>query len=262
VPTLRPTYYSQDELHGSIAKTFDRLKLTGGISYERDQYDDNETLSGQKIAQSFRDNHVTTWTARADYLVSPDTAVFFEAAPFTAGYEDNSASAARDRQGVRYLVGLSLAPGRLIEGDVAVGYLSETFQAASHHPVHEPNYRANLHWYPSELLTISIDGSQKTVDSGVIDSPAYQDNLGSIEADWEFKRDIILSTRLGYEERDFHGTDRTDRRYTTGSLIDYHVRRGVTVSFRYQHLNQYSHGANAGPTFTEDLGTFGLLLQR
>jgi hypothetical protein len=261
VPTLRPTYYAEDNLHGNVVNTFNRLKLSGGISYERDQYDDNETLSGQRFSQNFRNNHVTTWRARVDYMVSPDTSVFFESSPFIARSEDSAASD-RDHQGVRYLVGLNLAPARLIEGELAVGYLSQTFRSASHHPVHEPSYRVNLHWYPTELLTVVAAGSEKTVDSGVIDSPVYQDNLGSLEADWEFKRDIIVSTRFGYEERDFHGTDRTDQRYTYNGLMTYHLRRGVTVSFRYQHLNQYSHGAAAGPTFTENLGTLGLLLQR
>jgi hypothetical protein len=262
VPTLLPVYFTQDNLDGNVAKSFNRLKLISGISYERDIYDADETLSGKRFAQDFRNNNLTTWTSRADYLVSPDTAAFFEVAPFAARYEEQAAALTRDHQGVRYLVGLNLSPSRLIEGEIAVGYLSETFRSALYRPVNEPSYRVNLQWYPTELLTLSLKGNENTVDSGLIDAPVYASNYGELGADWEFQRDIIISTRFGYEERDFHGIDRTDRRYSYNNSMDYHLRRGVTVSLKYEHLRQSSNGANAGPIFTGNVGTLEVLLQR
>jgi hypothetical protein len=262
VPTRLPTFYTQDNLAGNVVLPLNRLKLTTGISYAREIYEDTETLAGRRLPQSYRDNRVTTWMSRADYLVSPDTAIFFEAAPFTVRYVARLAAETRDHQGVRYLVGFNLAPSRLVEGEFAVGYLSETFLSPLYHPVHAPSYRVNLQWFPTELLTLSLSGNQKTTDSGLIDAPVYESNAGELGADWEFQRDIIVSSRFGYEERDFHGTDRTDRRYSYNSTMTYHLRRGVTFSLKYEHLHQSSRGGDAGPMFTDNVGTFALSLQR
>ncbi len=110
--------------------------------------------------QQYRDGQEYTVDGRVGYSISPLTSVFVGSTYQWSSYEDSNYN------GDEYTVsgGIKFEPSRLLRGEVFVGYQSWSSDSGFLDDVSGLYYGANLAWFASPLMTVTLKARQK-VDS-------------------------------------------------------------------------------------------------
>lgn len=248
----RPVQYELTSAYLSGAREFNRLRLSSRLDARHFTY-----LSRVgNTPQDDRDRTVTSLSGRADYAVSPDTALFVQVTGNKRAYRLNNPPAAafpnfvnRDSDGVEVLAGANFEVSALVRGEVGLGYLSQSFDNPAFDDVNGFGARGQLEWFPTQLVTLTLNGSRTVEDAGIVGSSSYlSSNVGG-QVDYELMRNVILTGRAGWGEDDYKGIDRNDKRTTAGVSATYLMNRSVGVTLSYDYFKQKSHGADGGNDF-------------
>lgn len=243
-----------------IANRF-KLSLIGNASELN--YEDGKTSLGGKVEQDQRDRSVYTAIARVDYAVSPDTAVFVQVGgndrpyrlPSTATY------AARDSSGYDVFVGSEFDLGLLFRGEVAAGYIKQTYDDARYNDVDGAAVRAKVEYFPSQLTTVSLTATRSIEDSAAVGSAGILTTDVKLAADYELRRNVVLHAEAGAGQDEFRGIDRTDDRWTVGVEALYLINRRLGASIGYRHQDRSSSGAVGAQDYSANAITVSLVSQ-
>lgn len=249
----RPIQYELTSAYISAAREFNRLRLSSRLDARHFVYLSREGNS----AQDDRDRTMTSLSGRADYAVSPDTALFVQVTGNKRAYRLNNPPAAafpafvnRDSDGVEVLAGANFEVSALMRGEIGVGYLKQSFDNADFGDIAGFGARGQLEWFPTQLMTLTFSGSRTIEDAGVPGSSGYlSSNLGA-QVDYELMRNVIISGQAGWGEDDYKGIDREDKRTTAGLSATYLMNRHLGVTASYNYSKQKSNGLNGGNDFT------------
>lgn len=261
--TVTDSPIEYDTFTTSIAgvKDFNRVRLSGRAALVKFDYKDGTSFAGAPVDEDFRDNDATSASGRLDYAVSPSTALFGEVGVVQVDYDTTAGVTNRDSKGGSVLAGVNFELSNLITGEVSAGYITRAFDDSTTGDVNEFAYRAALHYYPTQLLTIGLKGDTSVNDSGVIFTPAYVSNSVGLQVDYEVLRNLIVTGVADYSHDDYQDLDRTDQRYGAGVTATYLVNRRAGVSLTYSQLTQDSSGAARNVDYTERTLSVALVLQ-
>jgi hypothetical protein len=262
----KPVQYQLTSSYLSGAREFNRLRLSGRFDAQNFLY---LSETGNR-PQSDRDRTLYVFTGRADYAVSPDTAVFVQVAGNTRDYRLQASPSVlatypgfqdRDSSGVEALVGANFEISALWRGEVGVGYLNQSYDNKAFKDISGFGARAQVEWFPTQLTTVTFTGSRTVEDAGITGSSGYlSTNIGA-QVDHELLRNVILSAQAAYGKDDYRGIDRNDERYTAGISATYLVNRSVGVTVGYNHFQQDSKGLAGSGQFSVDKVGATLTLQ-
>jgi hypothetical protein len=271
-----PVTYSMDDVSIGVAKEFNRLKLGAGVDFRKFDYDDVRASSppfppGSKIEQDDRDRTIRSVTGRADYAVSPDTALFVEVVGNNRDYDQASlvgipgppfiVAAERDSEGYTVLAGANFDLSNLVRGEIGVGYLSQNYDNNVFGDVDGFGFRGKVEWFPTSLTTVTFAGSRTVEDSGVAGAAAFLFTDFSAQVDHELLRNVILTGQFSTTRSEYEGIDREDQRWLASVSATWLVNRRVGVNFGVSHLSQQSDGALAGVEFEDNKVGAALILQ-
>ncbi|WBT05654.1 outer membrane beta-barrel protein [Brevundimonas vesicularis] len=240
-----------DLASASLAATRTRgpLRLRADAAVLRYDYRDGLSAAGAVIEQDDRDRTVVRLTGRADYALSPATALFVQIARDDRDYRIVSGSPERSSSGHEALAGVDFELGALIRGEVAAGYIRQDFQNAAYGDLDGFGGRARLSWFPTQLTTLTAAAGRSVEDTGVIGSAGALRTDVSISADHELLRNLILTAETAWSEDDYNGLDRSDTRFTAGFSAVYRLNRRYGLTAGLTYLDQSSSGAVAGPSY-------------
>lgn len=247
VTPLQPVTYTRDNASVSVNKTFNRLRVGGSVATSKYNYDDTRDVIGAILDQSYRDRQETEVRLRLAYAVSPMSAFFVEGGSFQHDYDRRSAlGVARDSSSYSLLFGVEGELTRLVHGEASAGWAHYDFDNPAFRDVDNFNYKVQLEWYPTELLTVGLTGSQSLQDSPLPTTPGYIYRSLALTADYELRRNLILSGRLMAAKEDYQGVAGANGRRYGGSLAaKYLMSRGVGVAVRYDHEQRDTSGVSA-----------------
>ncbi len=173
--TREPISYDLDAAYLGFTRVSGRLKLSGRGDVRTFDYEDGVTLGGVVIDQDNRDRTITSLTGRADVALSPATAVFVQATSNTRDYDTATSLLlpARDSDGYEILAGANFEVGAVARGEIAVGYISQDFDAVAYEDIDGFGARAQLEWFPTQLTTVTGYASRTIEDSGLAGSGGY-----------------------------------------------------------------------------------------
>jgi hypothetical protein len=262
---LEPVQFDQMNAFVAAAHEFNRLKLSGRLDYRTFDYEDSVRRTGlAPLDQDYRDRDVLVLTGRADYAVSPATAVFVEVSGNQREYDSVAATPGfvqRDSEGVQLLAGANFELGALARGEIALGYMEQEYDAASIGSIDGFGARAQVEWFPTELTTVTFAGARTVEDAAVPNSPGYLASSLSAAIDHELLRNVIVSAQAGFGSDDYEGIEREDERVTAGLSATYLLNRNVGLTGAYSYLDLKSEGATAGPEYTVNKVSATLTLQ-
>jgi len=78
ISSLKPIRYYQSDAYIAGVREMNRLRLSARADWRKFNYLDGRTALGTPVEQDDRDRTTTSLLGRADYAVSPDTALFVE----------------------------------------------------------------------------------------------------------------------------------------------------------------------------------------
>lgn len=245
----RPIAFDLASASLAATRSQGRLRLSAKAAVLRYDYRDGLSAAGAVIEQDDRDHTVARLTGRADYALSPATALFFQVARDDRNYRKVAGSPERSSSGHEALAGVDLELGALIRGEVAAGYIRQNFQGPAYGDLDGFGGRARLSWFPTQLTTLTATAARSVEDTGVVGSAGALRTDLSIGADHELLRNLILTAATAWSEDDYNGLDRTDTRFTAGFSAVYRLNRRYGLTAGLTYLDQSSSGAVAGPSY-------------
>jgi hypothetical protein len=234
-------------------KDFNRVRLTSAVDVRELDYASVDAIGGGQISGAERDRVSTTLSGRAEYAVSGATSVFFAASGNVRNYKNGAGLDSRDSKGVDVSFGASFDITSLMRGDVAVGYSRQTYDSSAFKDVNGASVRGKVEYFPTPLLTLSATAAQSIEETDFAGAAGFLLTSGQVRADYEFRRNILLSGRIGYQQNDFKGAiDRNDKRPSAGLSVNYLLNRSLGLEGGYEWLKQDSSGAEQGTDFSSN----------
>ena len=238
----KPVEYNQTTAGVAVNKQFNRFAVTTSSDYKHVEYV-NPRLNGVEIDQSFRNGDIYTIKNRLGYEISPLTRIFTE-----YGYEQRKfVNASFDNNGQRAVVGVSGELSRLVRGEIYGGYLGQ-YYGQGINDVHTVAYGGLVNWYATPLVTFVLTGERSVNETLYGGSGTYIQSKLVGRADYEFRRNIIFSGKLGYEWDDFQDAARNDTLFATGISGTYLFSRNFKMMLDYTHGERESSAALLGYT--------------
>ena len=261
--SLRPIQYDMAQAFLAASRVAGRLKLSTRGDLRAFDYRDGAAVGGAPIDQDSRDRAITSLSARADYAVSPATAVFFQVTGNARDYDLASTPTlpARDSTGGEALVGLNFELGAVSRGEVAVGYISQSFDDAAYDDIDGFAARMQLEWFPTELTTVAVTATRSIEDAGLLGSGGYLSSGFGASVDHELLRNVILSAAAIYNLDEYNGLDRDDERFSATLGGTYLLNRNLGLSLTASRLEQSSSGPSRGVAFSQNRLTISLVSQ-
>ncbi|WP_369062129.1 outer membrane beta-barrel protein [Caulobacter sp. 73W] len=258
--SIDPIQYDLSQFNVAGVREFNRLRLSARGDYRKFNYKDGRTVGGAEVEQDDRDREVTSFMGRGDYALSPATAVFVQGTVNKREYRlaGTAARPARDSDGYEVLAGANFEVGALMRGELAAGYLSQEFDNAIYGKVDGFGGRAQLEWFPTQLTTVTFNGTRSVEDSGIIGSSGYLSSTVGAQVDHELLRNVILTGQASYSDDKYEGIDRNDKRLNAGVSASYLLNRRLSLVAAYNHFKQNSKGANGGADFNVNTVSLGV----
>jgi hypothetical protein len=245
--TPKPVEYNLTTSNLTAVKEFNRLRLTGRL----DDKDFNYKDQGAAFNQNTRDRNELYYGAKAEYAVSPDTAVYATA---TGNKKDYDLASPSDRSSDGYVVGVgaNLEVSDLVRGDVQVGYMKQSYDLATYNAISGFNAAGRLEWFPTQLTTVGVSGSRSIEESTAPGSPGFIANTIGASVDHELLRNVLLSANYNHGKDNYKGIDRSDKRDNFSATATYLLNRRVGVFLTYNYLKQDSSGAAKASSFKDN----------
>lgn len=241
---VEPTEYETTGARIAISHELNRLRLSGGYDLKTYDYDDGRNPAGGVIPQQYRDRDEHTFTARADYAVSPAAALFLEVARNQRDYRLNrpAVTLVRDSEGYRALVGANFETGATTRGEIAVGYFNQEYDDPTLNDIDGFGARAQVEWFPTQLTTVTFTGSRTIEESASPGSAGYvSENIG-VKVDHELMRNVILTGNVSKGKDEYEGITRKDDRFNAGLGATYLLNRNAGLTVAYSHMEMDSSG--------------------
>ncbi|MGN6571542.1 MAG: outer membrane beta-barrel protein [Pseudolabrys sp.] len=234
-----PTPYAYTHENVTYWKQFNRLTVSVGLRNDNYDFGSTRAQNGTTINQDSRDGSIYAAHTRVDYAYNANLG-FFTA--FEGNLRDlkGTPTGSLSSHGYRSLTGVNFSLTRLIGGEIGAGYTSQRFDDPTIGTVSGPAFRAQLTWSPLRTVDVKLKAEEiateavETVASGV---RAQSVMLG---LDYEFRRNVVLSTFAGYENDKFFGQDRRDDVYSATASLQYLLNRYGTVALNYKYVNRNS----------------------
>jgi len=193
-----PVQYDLSSVFVSGAREFNRLRLSTRFDAQNFLYLDRTG----NTPQNDRDHTLYVLTGRADYAVSPDTAVFVQLAGNDRNYRLSATPSVlaaypgfqnRDSNGLEALVGANFELSALVRGEIGVGYLNQSYDNKNFKDISGLGARAQVEWFPTQLTTVTVTGSRTIEDAGIIGASGYLSANAGVKVDHELLRNVILA---------------------------------------------------------------------
>lgn len=249
----KPVEYDLTQGSVSLAKEFNRLRLTGRLEDKDFNYKDVPNVAGTAIVdQDFRDRNEFYYGAKAEYAVSPDTAVYLTATGNKKDYDTDIVASNRTSDGYVVGVGANFDVSELVRGDVQVGYMSQSYDNQDFNKIDGFNAIGRLEWFPTQLTTVGLNGSRTIEEATAPGSPGYISNNVGASIDHELMRNVLLSAAYTHGKDNYKGVDRDDKRDNFSATATYLLNRRVGLFLTYSYLKQDSSGDDAGASFKDN----------
>lgn len=240
-------------------KEFNRIRLTGRLNDRDYNYDDTRNILGGVIDQDARDRNEVYYGLKAEYAVSPDTAVFGSILGNTKNYD--LASSGRDSDGYAATIGANFELSQLLRGEIEFGYMDQSYDLPIYDDINGLSAKAEVEWFPTQLTTVTFDGSRTIEEAVATGSQGYISNNVAAAVDHELLRNVLLSAQASYGKDAYQSIDRDDKRTGAGATVTYLLNRNVGVFLTYTYLKQKSSGAQRGSSFEDNKLAASVALQ-
>ncbi len=250
---VQPTPYNLLSGDVSLRKEFNRLTTSIGVRTDSYEFGTTRAQDGTIINQSSRDGQIYSVHGRADYALS---AMFgwFTAVEGNERDIRGTPGHSLDSQGYRALSGFTVELTNLISAEFGAGFVQQRFVDPTIGTIDGPTYRARLTWRPTRLLDVHFNAEQLVTQTADTSSVGVLANALQLGADYELRRNIILSLAAGYENDRFFGQLRKDDVITSEAGIKYLLNRFGSVSVFHRYTTRNSDV----PTFSYDKQQVGI----
>ena len=245
-------------------REFGRFRAEVEISNSFYSFFNSRLVGGGVYSESSRDENNTNERLRLSYALGPNIALFGQVTPNQSNFlhAPLNGFASFNSYGYSALGGVNAQLTHLITVDAGVGYLSQSYDDPRISNVTGVAFNADLQYFPTQLITVNAHANHSIQASGLPGTPASNVDSASASADYELRRNIIISPNVSYSRYRYPGTFRSDDRYGLGVNATYLVNRTIGVTASYAFIKQDSNGGFNANSFDDNRLSLTLTLQR
>jgi hypothetical protein len=272
IDTKHPVTFNTQGVYIRALYGEDRIRASVDGVYRNFQYDNTTDTSGAFVQEDERNFADYSGSGRVDYALSPDEALFGKAsydkliydlgtmnAPLPAGAFTDK----RNSTTWRALTGANFDISNLARGEIGVGYIDREYESDNFTPVKGFSAAAKVEYFPTRLLTVTVVAQRQVQDASFSTTGGFFQNIVTGEADYELRRNIIVSGAAGYEVDQFQGQNRTDHVWNVQGQGRYFMNRNVGIGATLSYANRDSNLAYPqAPHFEETRFALSLVFQR
>jgi hypothetical protein len=249
--TTHPVRYQQSDGFFNAVEELNRVRLTGRIDVSNLDYHNGVDPTGKPVVEDDRTHTDYTYSGKAEYAISPDTALYVFGAYNDHQYKLQPPSVPLDRNSHGEVVsgGANFDITKTIRGDIQIGWMQQQFAARGFSTYSGLSALGKVEWFPSDLTTVTLTGSRQVSDSAAPGSAIFIAGATSLQVDHELLRNLILTGRLGYEDDAYQAVARDDHILNGYAGARYMLNRYVGLTVGYTYLKNTSTGAAKGPQF-------------
>jgi len=255
VDTLEPVYNEQSLASLSLFKTTARMQFAAAVTAQSDDYGVVARAGGARADFNRRDRDYFSYGGRATYALSPDFAAFAAVLRETSE-RPNAVGDRLDYDNVSLLGGANFDLTNLARGEIGVGYLRQTYEAAGLGSDSGFAWNAEFQWFPSQLTTVSFNAARRSAPQLDESSPGGISTSAGVTIDHELLRNVIVSGRLSRGDVDFALIDRKDEQTRAGVSVGYRMNRRLRADLAFDYSKLDSTGANRKRSFDDRTVTF------
>lgn len=248
-----------NQLNASVGAGKDEGKARGSVrlAVDRSSYGDATLGGGGILSQKERNQTLLTAKLRAGYEVSPALVPFVEGEFGRRIYDLRIDTAGYERSSTRMALrtGVELNRDEKLDGEIAVGWLRETFDDTRLAPISGLSVDATVNWSPVRETTIRLKGStavEGTTVAGKSGSLLYSGEIGATR---QLRANLQVEGALQASLRDYSdGADR-DTILAASAGFTWWLNRylGVTGRVRHEMVDSTISG-NSSKTTTAFIG--------
>jgi hypothetical protein len=196
----------QSHAQARLAQAFNRVKLTGALTFDRLLYHDTLTTTGVLLPQSWRDDRVLRASVRIDYTLLANTALFAQGSRRDTDFAADPRHADRSSDEWQAIGGISTDVNGLFRLSAGIGGYWRQYRAPlAGVPAKAPaadklaGLAGDLRgvWYLTALTTVSLQARREFVDADINLSPGYDATSLRLQLDHEFLRTCCCRRRSG-----------------------------------------------------------------
>jgi len=241
-----PTVYYQYDAFATYFQQFGRFSATVDGEFYRRDYDDNDSLAGENINNDDRDRNIYGGGIRGGYEIVPEYEAFVRFDGNTRIYDEtpDDVGVNRDSWGYGIVGGLAFDISGITVGDIFFGYRSQLYDNdSSLRNMDGPTGGMAVDWNVTPLTTIGATVARTIEETTEVGASGYWATAGTLRADHELLRNVLLNVSGGVTNNDYEGTDRNDFIYRAGIGGTYLINRYFSASLDYVFTRRSSDDA-------------------
>jgi hypothetical protein len=242
---------------------FNRLRLTGGAIVRKLDYHNVPSIGGGVVDVNGRDRSGYTGDVKAEYGLSPDTAVYVQTSYLDTHYDHPlPTDPNRNSKELSVLGGANFDLTALMRGDIGVGYTSRKYDNAAFGTMKGFRVNGIVEYFPSRVTTVTLNLWRSVEDAVDTEKGGFFLSVIGLTVDHEVRRNILVNAGANFSSEKYQGIDRLNKtsNYSVGGV--YLVNRGVGLNLKVQHSRRNSTGADRIHDFNETTALLGVVLQR
>ena len=215
---------------------FGRGTFTIAGSVDRSMYE-NATSGGIPVDQGDRTNTVFGGRLRVGYEATASLTPFVEGEIARRAYDraiDNGGFQ-RSSTGLTARAGVAFDRGPLLTGEIAVGTTQEDFDDPLLASLSALSVDGSLVWSPTELTTVTFDGSTAINPST---NPASSGSVvydATVDIAYAWRRNFTINWTGEINHEHFQGSEEVDTTYDVGMSATWKINRSLHLTAGYVH---------------------------
>ena len=259
-----PVRYDVVTTSGEIYREFNRYRVEAEVGNNFYSFFNSRLFNGALYPEYLRDENATYERFRASYAYDPNIAFFAQVTPNQSQFLHRplDGSGSFNSNGYAILGGVNFQLTHLLTGDAGIGYYSQSYNARNISDISGLAYNVTLRYFPTQLVTVTGHADHSISASAIPGTPASDVDSFSLRADYELRRNIIISPEADYSRYRYPGTSRDDDRFGASLNATYLVNRNIGVTASYAFIRQSTSGGFGGTNFDDNRISLTLTLQR
>lgn len=236
---VEPTPYSFTSADVAYWKKLGRLAGSLGIRTDSYNYGSTRARDGSIISQDSRDGRINAVHGRLDYAISGKFGIF-SALEINQRNLQGTPTQSLSSDGYRSLSGINVQLGHLLSAEFGAGYASQRFDDPTIGTIQGPTYRAMLTWSATRKLDLHFKAERIVTQAADTVVGGVRADALQLGADYELRRDLVLSASATYERDKFFGQTRHDDVFSTLAALKFLVNRYSSISIQHQYVRRDS----------------------
>lgn len=214
----------------SARTSFGRLTVATSAGIVRRSYKPLLLATGKTLDQSFRDTRTWSVGPRANFALTPATAIFVSGAATKNTSVNRALSTLRDSSSFALLGGLRTESDGLIIGEVGIGWRGQNFQNPLFKGYRGFTYDVTLDWYPTPLVSFRLQGGQDVANSGLASVGGILRRSTTLNGYYDPLRKLRLNIGIDYQRDVYREIGLVTNTYTNSLTARYLIGRQLSAS--------------------------------